>query len=35
LVGVHKVDERVDVNAHIEGMRWYYDLIRNFDKMDA
>ncbi|KAF2085188.1 carboxypeptidase S [Saccharata proteae CBS 121410] len=27
----HTVDEKVDMLAHAEGMRFYYDLIRNFD----
>lgn len=30
-VGVHTVDERLDMSVHLEGMRLYYDLIRNFD----
>ncbi|KAI9696621.1 MAG: hypothetical protein M1820_008070 [Bogoriella megaspora] len=31
----HTVDERVDMDAHIEGIRTYYELIRNFDVSDA
>ncbi|KAI6085335.1 carboxypeptidase S [Hypoxylon rubiginosum] len=27
----HTVDERVDMNSHLELVRFYYDLIRNFD----
>ncbi|KAI2464557.1 putative vacuolar carboxypeptidase Cps1 [Annulohypoxylon bovei var. microspora] len=27
----HGIDERMGVTAHLEGMRLYYDLIRNFD----
>ena len=30
-LGIHTVDERVLMQAHVEGMRFYYDLIRNFD----
>ncbi|KAL1998448.1 hypothetical protein VTN02DRAFT_6159 [Thermoascus thermophilus] len=30
-VHVHTVDERVDVAVHLEGMVFYYDLIRAFD----
>jgi Gly-Xaa carboxypeptidase len=33
--GIHTINERVDINAHIEGMRVYYDLIRNFDRADV
>jgi len=32
--GVHTIDERLDMSAHIEGMRLYYELIRNFDAYD-
>ena len=28
---VHTVDERVEMESHLEGMRLYYDVIRNFD----
>ncbi|KAI1460348.1 putative vacuolar carboxypeptidase Cps1 [Annulohypoxylon moriforme] len=27
----HGIDERMGITAHLEGMRLYYDLIRNFD----
>ncbi|XXH02740.1 hypothetical protein Hte_009125 [Hypoxylon texense] len=27
----HGIDERMGMTAHLEGMRLYYDLIRNFD----
>ncbi|KAI1375657.1 carboxypeptidase S [Hypoxylon crocopeplum] len=27
----HTVDERMDMYAHMEALRFYYDLIRNFD----
>jgi Gly-Xaa carboxypeptidase len=33
-IGIHTVDERIDMNAHVEGMRVYYDLIREFDRAD-
>ncbi|OCK83285.1 vacuolar carboxypeptidase Cps1 [Lepidopterella palustris CBS 459.81] len=33
-VGVHTVDERMDMNAHVEGMRVYYELMRNFDGVE-
>lgn len=29
--GVHAIDERVDMGAHMEAIRLYYELIRNFD----
>ncbi|KAK8166695.1 vacuolar carboxypeptidase [Phyllosticta citrichinensis] len=31
----HTVDERVDIVAHAEGVRFYYDLIRNFDAAEG
>ncbi|KAI0011001.1 carboxypeptidase S [Xylariaceae sp. FL0662B] len=31
----HTVDERMDMYAHLEAVRFYYDLIRNFDASDA
>jgi Gly-Xaa carboxypeptidase len=34
-IGVHAIDERVEVEAHLEGMRLYYDVIRNFDERDV
>ncbi|KAI1386877.1 carboxypeptidase S [Hypoxylon trugodes] len=27
----HTVDERIDMQAHLDAVRFYYDLIRNFD----
>lgn len=27
----HTVDERIDMQSHLEAVRFYYDLIRNFD----
>ena len=27
----HTLDERIDMHAHMEALRFYYDLIRNFD----
>ncbi|UNI19508.1 hypothetical protein JDV02_005690 [Purpureocillium takamizusanense] len=30
-LNAHGTDERMDMAAHLEGMRFYYDLIRNFD----
>ena len=32
LLGTHTIDERIDISAHLEGIRVYYDLIRNFDQ---
>jgi len=32
--GVHGTDEKLDMSAHIEGMRLYYELTRNFDAYD-
>lgn len=29
--GVHTVDERIDMQAHLSGLRFYYELIRNMD----
>jgi hypothetical protein len=34
-VNPHTVDERIDMNAHMEALRFYYDLIRNFDASDV
>ncbi|KAL7628342.1 hypothetical protein AAE478_002544 [Parahypoxylon ruwenzoriense] len=31
----HTVDERIDMYAHLDAVRFYYDLIRNFDASDA
>ncbi|KAI5862569.1 carboxypeptidase S [Durotheca rogersii] len=31
----HTVDERIDMDSHMEALRFYYDLIRNFDASDA
>ncbi|KAF4121419.1 hypothetical protein GMORB2_1826 [Geosmithia morbida] len=33
-LNVHAIDERMEITAHLEGMRLYYDLIRNFDSWD-
>ena len=27
----HTIDERIDMNAHMDALRFYYDLVRNFD----
>lgn len=27
----HTVDEAIDMQAHMEALRFYYDLVRNFD----
>jgi len=29
--GVHTVDERIEMKAHVEGMRVYYDMMRAFE----
>ncbi|KAF1984757.1 vacuolar carboxypeptidase Cps1 [Aulographum hederae CBS 113979] len=34
-LNIHAVDERIDMAAHVEGMRLYYDLIRNFDQFES
>ncbi|KAF2099593.1 carboxypeptidase S [Rhizodiscina lignyota] len=34
LINGGAIDERIDIDAHLEGMRLYYDLMRNFDAMD-
>lgn len=31
---LHAIDERVSFDGHIEGVAWYYELIRNFDDFD-
>ncbi|KAI1820044.1 peptidase family M20/M25/M40 [Xylaria intraflava] len=31
----HTVDERIDMNSHLEVVSFYYDLIRNFDASTA
>ncbi|OIW26897.1 putative vacuolar carboxypeptidase Cps1 [Coniochaeta ligniaria NRRL 30616] len=33
-LNAHAIDERMEVTAHLEGVRVYYDLIRNFDGWD-
>ncbi|KAI1377764.1 putative vacuolar carboxypeptidase Cps1 [Hypoxylon crocopeplum] len=30
----HGIDERMGITAHLEGLRLYYDMIRNFDNWD-
>ncbi len=30
----HAIDERVELNAHIDGVAFYYDLLRNVDEND-
>lgn len=30
-VNVHTIDERINMNAHMEAVQLYYDLVRNFD----
>ncbi|RFU34278.1 hypothetical protein B7463_g2096, partial [Scytalidium lignicola] len=32
---IHTIDERINMNAHIEVLKFYYDLIRNFDAADV
>ncbi|RDW86227.1 Gly-Xaa carboxypeptidase [Aspergillus mulundensis] len=34
-LNIHTVDERVGIDAHLEAMMLYYDLIRAFDSWDA
>lgn len=34
-LNTHAIDERMEMTAHLEGIRLYYDLIRNFDSWDA
>ncbi|KAJ4362255.1 hypothetical protein N0V83_010348 [Neocucurbitaria cava] len=34
-VNTHGADERMRMDAHIEGIQLYYDLIRNFDKWNG
>ncbi|KAI1855508.1 hypothetical protein JX266_000373 [Neoarthrinium moseri] len=31
----HTVNEAIDMHAHIEAVKFYYDLVRNFDASDA
>ncbi|EED13753.1 vacuolar carboxypeptidase Cps1, putative [Talaromyces stipitatus ATCC 10500] len=31
---IHTVDERVDIDVHLEGLAFYYELIRAFDKYE-
>lgn len=30
-INAHTIDERIKISAHMEILRFYYDLIRNFD----
>ncbi|KAK4691126.1 Gly-Xaa carboxypeptidase, partial [Lecanoromycetidae sp. Uapishka_2] len=32
--GIHTIDEHIEMQAHLEGLRFYYDVIRNFDAAD-
>lgn len=32
--GVHTVDERLDMRAHMEGLKLYYELVRNLQNME-
>ncbi|KAL4739084.1 hypothetical protein BDV11DRAFT_188269 [Aspergillus similis] len=34
-LNIHTVDERIGIDAHLEAMMLYYDLIRAFDAWDA
>ncbi|KAL4997686.1 hypothetical protein BDV10DRAFT_195026 [Aspergillus recurvatus] len=34
-LNIHTVDERIGIDAHLEAMMLYYDLIRAFDSWDA
>lgn len=31
---IHTVDERIRIDSHIDIVKFYYDLIRNFDAAD-
>lgn len=33
--GVHTIDEKVNMTVHLEAVRFYYDLVRNFDAADS
>ncbi|KAJ9142429.1 Carboxypeptidase S [Pleurostoma richardsiae] len=33
--GVHTIDERMNMTVHLEAVRFYYNLVRNFDTSDA
>lgn len=33
-LNAHAIDERMEMTAHLEGIRLYYDLIRNFNSWD-
>ena len=28
---IHTIDERINMHGHMEALKFYYDLIRNFD----
>ena len=30
--GLHTIDERILMKGHMERVRFYYDLVRNFDR---
>ncbi|GJC83183.1 carboxypeptidase S [Colletotrichum liriopes] len=34
-INAHTIDERIKISAHMEILRFYYDLIRNFDAADV
>jgi Gly-Xaa carboxypeptidase len=31
----HTIDERINMHAHMDAVRFYYDLVRNFDASDV
>ena len=33
--GVHTINERINMTVHMEAVRFYYNLVRNFDASDA
>lgn len=33
--GLHTIDERINMEGQLQYIRFYYDLIRNFDASDA
>ena len=32
---IHTINERINMHGHMEALKFYYDLIRNFDQSDV
>lgn len=32
--GIHTVDERMSIKAHVNGVKWFSNFVRNVDESD-